>query len=317
VTRRARRRAFTRSSTAAPLAIGLAAAVGLSLWLRGPDIETTAPAGDAGPAETGGPSAALPGDAPPLAGTVLTWRTEGPRDLPAPPDLLGCLAGRNGRTPTLAPVRVGGILATEITWLGPTVVQRLGPSTAGETPGLMLRTALGSRPHAALAAHVALAACVRTGATRLIDTDLGRTYEPAAWPLPLPDGGLDVAALFTQEVTAGMLVTRGLSRVGLPELAIRMTTGLDASTARARLLRAIAAAVVAERVADRLTVDGESLALGASSLPSIGDVRILPAAPPPRPDARPPAGGRASPSRAAPPAPPVPKTAAPLDIDYR
>jgi len=318
--RRARRRAFTRSGTVAPVGLGLAAAAAFSLWLRTPASGDADPAAGA-PREAPADASTAASDAPPLAGPVLSWRTEGPRDLPAPPDLLGCLTGRNGRTPTLAPARVGGVLATEITWLGPTVTQRLAPTTEGETPGLTLRTAIGSRPHAALAAHLALAACVRSGATRLVDVDLGRTYEAATWPLPLPDGGLDVGALFAQEVAAGLLVTRGLARLGLPELAVRMAAGLDTNAARGRLMRAIAAAVVAERVADRLTVDGETLSLGATTLPGLGDVRVLPMeGVRPAPSARPTVPRPASPGSATAPKtrpPPSPTTTAPLDIDYR
>jgi hypothetical protein len=318
--RRARRRAFTATGAAGPLWLGLAACTGLALWLRSPT-----PSG--GPSEPSGTveDAAAPApasDSPALENPVLTWRTEGPRDLPTPPDLLACLAGRNGRTPTLGPARAGGELATEITWLGPTIRQRLAPTPTGEPPGLVLRTAISGRPHAALAAHLALAACVRAGATRLVDVDRGRNYDPAEWPLPLADGGLDVAGLFAQEVQSGLLVTRGLSRLGLPELGVRMTQGLDASTARARLMRGIAAAVVAERVADRLLLDGEAQALGATTVPGVGDVRLLPPAsdraPPtdrrvlPWPRTVPPSPATSPPSRA-----PSPATTAPLDIDYR
>lgn len=305
-----------------PLWIGLAALVGLSSVYRRMSAEDDAAAvPDAGAAAPASVASAPASDAPALEGPTLVWQTEGLRDLPAPPDLSACLAGLTGRTPTLAPVPVADGYATEVTWLGPTIRQRVQSTAAGEPAGRVLRTALSGRPHAALAAHLALGACLQPGSTTLVDAALGRRYSAADWPKPLPGGALDVASLFAQELRDGLLVSRGLSRLGMPEVAVRPVPGQAMDAARVRLQRAIVAAVVAGGVADALTIEGHAVPTRPTTLPGLGDVRVLGAEPraasggtTPRPatpaPASPPTG--APPTRA-----PAPPTAKPMDIDYR
>jgi hypothetical protein len=268
--------------------------------------------------------AAAPGAeaTPPLEGPTLIWQTEGTRDLPAAPDLSACLAGLTGRTPTLSPVPIADGYATEVTWLGPTIKQRVQASGPGEAPGRVIRTALSDRPHAALAAHLALGACMQQGSTTLVDATLGRRYTAAEWPKPLPGGALDVASLFAQEVRDGLLVSRGLARLGMPELALRPAAGQAMDTARIRLQRAIVAAVVAGKVEDVLTLEGRPVPTRPTTLPGLGEVRVLGAEPRTGPAAVPGAPRTAAPAQAgAPPPPPsrapAPPTGKPLDIDYR
>jgi hypothetical protein len=302
-----------------PFWIALAAILGLSSVYRRMASEADDPA----PPDAGVPAPAsaapAPGsDAAPLDGPTLVWQTEGTRDLPAAPDLSACLAGLTGRTPTLTPVPVADGYATEVTWLGPTIRQRVQASGPGEVPGRMIRTAISDRPHAALAAHLALGACMQPGSTTLVDAALGRRYTPAEWPKPLPGGALDVASLFAQELRDGLLVSHGLARLGLPEVALRPAAGQTMDAARVRLQRAIVAAVVAGRIEDTLTVEGRTVPARPTTLPGLGEIRVLgaearPAAPPraaPRPADAP--GTTAPPTRA-----PAPPTGKPLDIDYR
>lgn len=303
-----------------PFWIALAALLGLTSVYRrmAAESEATAPpdAGTPAPAS----AAPAPGTATPsVDGPALVWQTEGTRDLPAAPDLAACLAGLTGRTPTLAPVPVADGYATLVTWQGPTITQRLQASGPGEAPGRVLRTALSDRPHAALAAHLALGACLQGGSTALVDTVLGRRYAPSEWPKPLPGGALDVSTLFAQELRDGLLVSRGLARLGMPELALRPSPGQTMDAARIRLQRAIVSAVVAGRVDATLTIEGRTVPTRPTTLPGLGEVQVLGA------EARPavapgPAAPRVSTTSSA-PAPttraPAPPTSKPLDIDYR
>lgn len=306
-----------------PLWIGLAALLGLSSVYRRMAAEDEPPA----PPDAGVPAPAsvvsAPGSAPTaLEGPTLVWQTEGTRDLPAAPDLSACLAGLTGRTPTLAPVPVADGYATEVTWLGPTIRQRVQASGPGEAPGRVLRTALSDRPHAALAAHLALGACLQPGSTTLVDAALGRRYTAADWPKPLPGGALDVASLFAQELRDGLLVSRGLARLGMPEVALRPAAGQAMDAARIRLQRAIVAAVVAGKVEDVLNIEGRFVPTRPTTLPGLGEVRVLGAE-----TRTTTAAGSGSPRTGTPteaPGPPAPPTRAPappsakpLDIDYR
>lgn len=315
-----------------PLWIAVASLAGLTvLSQRGaPDAVPETDAGTTPAPATSAPSS----DAAPFEGPSLTWHTEGTRELPSPPELLACLAGHSGRTPALAPVRVGDTFATEVSWLGPPLRQRIEASASDQPPGLRARTRISGRPHAALAVHLALGACLRPGATSLLDAELGRRYLPADWPAPLPGGGLDVASLFAQELRNGLLVSRGLTRLGLPELAVQTAPGLSPESVRVQLQKAIVAAVVAGVVEDQLTLDGVLVPLRRMTLPGLGEVRALARAPgrrtpsadtgpagPGARDRRPPAereaGSQVPPERVAPSRPPIAPIAKPLDIDYR
>lgn len=307
-----------------PLWLGLAALLGLSTMYRRMGAEDATPT----PPDAGVPApasvASAPGsEASALEGPTLVWQTEGTRDLPAPPDLSACLAGLTGRTPTLSPVPVADGYATEVTWLGPTIKQRVQASGPGEAPGRVIRTALSDRPHAALAAHLALGACLQAGSTTLVDAALGRRYTAAEWPKPLPGGALDVASLFAQELRDGLLVSRGLARLGMPEVALRPAAGQAMDAARVRLQRAIVAAVVAGKVEDVLSIEGRAVPTRPTTLPGLGEIRVLGA------EARAPAatgpgaprGATPAEAVAPPPTPatraPAPPTGKPLDIDYR
>ncbi len=211
----------------------------------------------------------------PLTEPVMTWRTEGPAGLPDPQRLTACLARFGGPPPAVGQTAPNTM---DVVYAAPPLRQRVEPAAEG-APGLRGRTAVSGHPHAALAAHLALAACLAPEATALVDVDLGRRFTAEDWPQPTVEGGLAVPALFTSEAIDTLLVTRGLNRVGLPELALEPGPHESAESAKHRLETALATVVVAEKLGETLTVGDVTYTVVPRGLTGVAQARLL--VPPP------------------------------------
>ncbi len=186
--------------------MGLGALIGVSaLWATldppTPD-EAGAAADDAGAADAG----------PLTPARWMTWRVEG-RDLPAAATLDACLAAQTWGDATVSTAPGGGLT---IGYPGLPFPQRLRAADGD----LTLATATDGDPHRAAGLHLTSLACLAEGATAAVDVDLDRRFGPDDWPRPGARGGLPVEALVAVEARDGVIVTRGLARLGRQELGL-------------------------------------------------------------------------------------------------
>ncbi len=199
---------MSRGSSLYPLWIGLVAATAFT-WLLWPVPETGG--ADAGRATAVKPSAQRPDAAPDAAPSsaaegivsALSWRVLG-RAAPRAEDLARCLADLGYAA------SVAGLGELTVAWRG--ALQTLTP----DDTGWRLTTPVQGRCHEAAAIHVATASCLRVEGATLLDPHLGRRVGPQGWPRPARSGGLALHALV--QVDGRPPRTRGLDRLGLPEL---------------------------------------------------------------------------------------------------
>lgn len=191
----------------APLAwaLGLTAAgTALIAFKLKPANEPVGPAN--GPASaTTAETSPPPRAAPRAVGAALRWRILGV-GLPPQTALANCLDANLD-----ASVRVDSSSpdSVTVTWsaaASPLVLTRL------EGPALDVETPLDTASSAHLRAHAAALTCLRPEATRLIDLDLGRTFDAATFRAGSRPGAVDPELFFGVEALNGSLVTRGLAR---------------------------------------------------------------------------------------------------------
>jgi hypothetical protein len=107
------------------------------------------------------------------------------------------------------------------------------PGTEGDW---RLTTPIEGASSTSLRAQAALLSCARIGATRLVDVDLGRTFDAETFRAGSRPGALDPERFLAIEAQNGTLLTRGLARFSTWELELAPGVELDWPTARVRLL---------------------------------------------------------------------------------
>ncbi|MCB9551535.1 MAG: hypothetical protein H6705_06560 [Myxococcales bacterium] len=225
-----------RAGAAWPLALGLFAFAAVTAgWLLV----------DAPPPAAAAPDAAPPtadAAAPPPPDTALAWRVTGRGPIDAAV-LDVCLTDAGyGRA------LVVGDAALVVTHPGRTRPLRVEPAE----DGLLVTTPVDGDARLAAALHVAVTACLYDPAAAVDDPQLDRRLTGADWPQLGARGGAPIEALVAIEPTPGGLRTRGLDRLGRPELAAALPAPHPADradtaepAARRLLAEAAAAAVVA------------------------------------------------------------------------
>ncbi|MCB9528960.1 MAG: hypothetical protein H6701_11325 [Myxococcales bacterium] len=225
-----------RAGAAWPLALGLFAFAAVTAgWLLV----------DAPPPVAAAPDAAPPtadAAAPPPPDTALAWRVTGRGPIDAAV-LDVCLTDAGyGRA------LVVGDAALVVTHPGRTRPLRVEPAE----DGLLVTTPVDGDARLAAALHVAVTACLYDPAAAVDDPQLDRRLTGADWPQLGARGGAPIEALVAIEPTPGGLRTRGLDRLGRPELAAALPAPHPADradtaepAARRLLAEAAAAAVVA------------------------------------------------------------------------
>lgn len=293
-----------------PVWLGLATLVVVSaLWatVEAPPDEAAADAA----------VATLDDAGPPTPSRWMTWRVEG-RDAPTAAALDACLAEQTWGDAIVADAPGGGLT---VAYPGLPFPQRLRAAEGD----LTLATATDGDPHRAAGLHLASLACLAANAAAAVDVDLDRRFGPEDWPRPGARGGLPVDKLVAIEARDGVLVTRGLSRLGRQELGLRAA---DEPAARQTLAHAAARRVAyGDTPVLRLPVVGTARAVPVEAARAAGlwpadgpavdvltneagdaPLALRPAAP----DATPPRRRRPPPEAAAPPprrdpAPPRPR----------
>ncbi len=306
-----------------PLWLGVLALGGFTaLWLGARQAPPPEPTADADPGPPDAAAAPAAPDAPPR----IEWRI-GPRGPMDPGVLDECLA-RAGHDRALV-VGDDPMLITYPGKLRPTTIT---PADLDDAPALALSTPVEGDARLAASLHVSTAACLYVEGAAVHDAALDRQATGRNWPQLGEGGGLPVDHLIAIEQVPGGLITRGLTRLGRPELGLAVPPGHDPITAH-RFIRAYAAAaVVAPAGADRLDRGGgffarpldpataraagwwtaPETATRLSVLATADADRPLPVAlPPAQPHRAPPRPERRRPKQAPPPPRPPAKAPAP------
>lgn len=250
-----------------PLWLGLLAlGAGIALWFAAADAGSTAQpaATDAGPPDAA--SATAPPTPPP--DTALVWRVEGRGPIEA--DALALCLTAAGYDRAL----VIGDAALIITHPGRTRPLRVEPVAAdleaaprglAVTPAaLEVTTAIDGDARLAASLHVAITACLYAPEATVFDPLLDRRLRAESWPQLGERGGASIESLVRVDPVEGGLATRGLARLGRPELAVAISGAAD-SDARRLLVEAAAAAVAAELPIERLELSSGPVRLVAPS----------------------------------------------------
>lgn len=226
-----------RTGAGWPLALGVVAFAAITAgWLL-----TDGPAPDAAAPDAAPPA---PADAaePPPPDTALAWRVTGRAPIDAAV-LDVCLTDAGyGRA------LVVGDTALVVTHPGRTRPLRVEPTAAG----IEITTPIDGDARLAAALHIAVTTCHYDPAATVEDPALDRRLTGADWPQPGPRGGAPIEALVAIEATPGGLRTRGLARLGRPELAAALDGAAAEPATRRLLAEAAAAAVVAALPIERL-----------------------------------------------------------------
>jgi len=228
-----------RAPSELPVALAAVLAVGgtAALWSYASRPATTA----APPAETTPPAAASasPSSASPR-GPTLAWRVEGLRADPDALALADCVEAHFGERPLVVPMARGfGLRWSALRGLSQVEPE---PGTQGDW---RLTTPIEGASSASLRAQAALLSCARSGAARLVDLDLGRTFDAETFRAGSRPGALDPERFLLVEAQNGTLVTRGLARFSTWELELAPGVELDWPTARVRLLSCAATLLAA------------------------------------------------------------------------
>ena len=175
----------------------------------------------------------------------LWWRVAGHTRLPEPSTLTQCVR-QAGYGPVLTTRSSDGsdpARPPRVEIIHPKLPGPVAISLEREHAAVLdLRTPVGEDRRLPIALHLAIAACLRDGATGLIDPDLGRRFEIHAWPAATSRGGMPVDAFIDIQHRSGIVTTLGLARLDLPELALLATDDPDAD---AHTVRYAASAVIA------------------------------------------------------------------------
>ncbi len=248
-----------------PLWIGLLAVAAAAVWWVRQPPPAPAPVAPRAPASAAA-AATVPADAgPPVIPPSLRWRVEGRPALPDAESLQGCLRGFAQEGAVVS--RDGAGLAVHAAGVSLRVAPVAGALEVA-TPGAADRRAL-------LGLHLAAAGCLRADGATLVDPELDRRFTGADWPAPSARGGIPVEAVVDLAPVAGGVVSRGLARLELPEVAL--VAGPDAAADRRLLQRAVSALVVHGLPADRLLSLGGDERADLRAVADLGDAPWLPA----------------------------------------
>lgn len=242
----------------AVLGIGFATLPFLLADEAGPDD-----AGGTDSPEDAGQPAAAPADAAAPPARFVEWRVEGRAADPDVEALRVCLPSRgveravilgDGARTTVARAGIPGLA---------TVVR--ASADDGALGDLVIRTPVGDNRYIALLVHLALGACLQEDADALVDTTLRRRSAPEDWPDT--GNGLTVEPFFTVYAAEQAAYTEGMTRLGLPELALRLEGDNQLAPAR-QLLQQVIATVVSRGLPEAtdgalLLLDGRRVRLWA------------------------------------------------------
>jgi len=254
-------------------------------------------------AQASEPSSAPPTQAPPERAAparpdraALRWRVQGV-ELPPAGTFAACLEAQLDAPVTVSQATPDSLTAMWSPAASPLVL------TALESGRLDVVTPLDSPSSAPLRAHAGALNCLRAGATRLMDLDLGRTFDAVEFRAGARPGALDPERFFGVEALNGSLVTRGLARFTGYELEVVPETARGWPQARALALSAVSVVL-----AEGANLDGRPLNIGdhggftlsAVEAPA-GVERVVRLAPLDPPQAAPPTPRAPSPRPARPP----------------
>lgn len=253
-----------------PLWLGLLAGIGLTVawWLDQPGDEGSE-AGAVEDVSADAPTTEPDTDAKPDAPTApdpIVWQVVGRG--PITSEVLDACLTRAGHSRAMV-VGSDRLVITHPARVLPVVV-------ASEADRLNVRTPAGRDARLTATLHVAVTECLYAPEAAVLDPLLGRRFTGADWPQASEGGGLPVETLVELSALDAGWVTRGLARLGRPELGLADPDALAASerargdaatpiAGRVALARAAAAAIVA-------AADTETLTIGEH------DARLLPAA---------------------------------------
>lgn len=217
-----------------PLWIGLIALGGLTaIWaLRDPPApDTAAPPSDAPQSVASAPASTPNTDARPIP--ELVWHIDGAA--PQSGAAIGaCLRAGGWGQLTAHGGGAHPISVTHRLLVLPSLLTRDGERYT-------LRTRMANRRHRAFALHSAITGCV--GGERLEDAALGPLADAESWPGARRDAGMRIDLLVKIAPRPDGLITTGLGRIGLFDLAWR---GADTPLARQRLQHAAALVLLAD-----------------------------------------------------------------------
>ena len=175
----------------------------------------------------------------------LWWRVTGHTQLPKPLTITQCIR-QAGYGPVLTTRASNESSLNRSPHISIIHAKLPRPATIGfdhdDASTLDLRTPVGQDRRLPIALHLAVAACLRNGATGLVDPDLGRRFELHHWPTASSGGGMPVDAFVDIQHRSGIVTTLGLTRLGLPELALLASGDPDAD---AHTVRHAASTVIA------------------------------------------------------------------------
>lgn len=232
---------------------------------------------------------AAPSSAPPTLATrapsdraALRWRVRG-LELPPAGAFSACLEAQLD-----APVTVTQPTPESLTALWSPAASPL-VLTALEGERLDLVTPIESPSSAPLRAHAGALSCLRPSATRLMDLDLGRTFDASEFRAGARPGALDPERFFGVEALNGSLMTRGLARFTGYELEVVPDAARGWPQARTLALSAVSVVLAegASSVGRPLTIgDYGGFTLSEVEAPA-GVERVVRLAPLTRPQAAP------------------------------